>query len=291
MITPKRRSPIQKRQWPLRKIDLGESVGSIFHMRIQLKDVEKTAQLCALFRGLKQFSDSIVLNLSPGGIDMQCLDSGCCCLLVCRLEKTWFEIYEFDQENDEPVLGFHSRTLHKVLGTRQEGQTIEITGSREQDTVGFSFKREAQATAYDKFFQVPLISVDQEQLVPDERESEVDLVLPTRRFVEVIGQLALFDTAVTADFTEDGIEFVATGPDGSMRVELALSDVDEYAIGDGHHVQESYSLSYLQSVGTFGRLSDEIKIGVSAERPLEATYSLGDGSYTTFFLAPRIKDT
>ena len=262
-------------------------------MRILLTTQDNASRFCALFKGLRAFSDSLVWNLSAGGIDMQCLDAGCCCLFAARLERTWFDEYEF-AETDSHVLGFHTKTLHKVLGTKEDGQSIEIKSDPDSDVVSFDFKpvdATAVTTTYSKFFTVPLVDIDAEQLVPDQTESDADLTLPTRRFVELVTQLALFDSTVEANFTDGGIEFAADGADGEMRVELSLDDVEEYAIGEGERVSESYSLSYLQAVGNFARLGSEVNISVSSDRPLEAKYVLGpEGSHAVFYIAPRIKE-
>ena len=78
--------------------------------------------------------------------------------------------------------------------------------------------------------------------------------------------------------------------EGSMKVDIKMEDVKEYAIAEDTILTQSYSLKYVQLMCQFNKLSTEIKMGFCKNMPMTMKYELGEESYVMFYLAPKIMD-
>ena len=134
------------------------------------------------------------------------------------------------------------------------------------------------------------MTLDEDQMDVTESETTVDLVMDTKRFSELVSQLLIFNEVLRLTFTEEEIHFIASGTEGKMRCPISLEDVQEYAIGEGYELAQSYSLKYLSMMCYFSRLAGEVIMGFSESRPMSLKYDLGDSSYVCFYLAPRIDE-
>ena len=262
---------------------------AIPQMRLLIKEPARAAQLAAVFTQLKGFADLIVLRPRADGVWMQCMDSAQVCLFDALLTAAWFDEYEGPGGDEEdPNVGVVPRVMAMVLGTWREGQNVELrTDPESGDKLRVTLA--GDATHLDKFFEVQRVEAEGETLDLSEKgESQVDLVLATKRMVELVGQLRIFDSVLRVDFGEESITFESQGDDGALKVDVALDDVTEYAIGTP--LNQQFSLSYLQTMCGFGKLSPEISMKFSNNQPMETRYDLGEGSHATLYLAPKIAD-
>ena len=138
-----------------------------------------------------------------------------------------------------------------------------------------------------------IAEIDTENIDVPEKESEVDLVLPSKNFTELINQFEIFDNTLSLTFTEEEIIMKASGDDGSMSTTMKLEDVSEYAIGEGEEVKQSFALRYIKMMAAFGKLANEVSMEFGESQPLRLKYTLSidnEDSYIRFFLAPKISD-
>ena len=82
-----------------------------------------------------------------------------------------------------------------------------------------------------------------------------------------------------------------SGDDGSMTAMLSMDDNQllDYAIVEDLEIEMSFSLRYVKKMMSFSKLSDEVKIEISADRPLIISYCLGNNSELKLVLAPRLE--
>ena len=262
-------------------------------MRFLIKEPARAAQLTAMFTQLKSFADLIVLRPGEDGVWMQCMDSAQVCLFDSMLSASWFHEYEppeapceSEEESACTGVGVVPRVMAMVLGTWREGQSIEVkAGGSNKLTVTLA----GDPNHLDKFFEVQRVDSDAETLdLSGKPESQIDLVLPTKRMTELVGQLLIFDSVLRVEFGEDSISFASQGDEGALKVDVALDDVTEYAILTP--LSQQFSLSYLQTMCGFGKLAPEIMMKFSKDQPMEVRYELGDDSHATLYLAPKIAD-
>ena len=275
-------------------------------MKITIANPDKATAFSTVFQHLKLLADYINVHFSDSGIYMQCLDNNHCCLFECNLSKDWFDLYEFDGDSDAKCVGFNSGMFYKVIHIRQSNQNIEIRyNGLDVDKVLVDFTK--SDNNFNKSFEIPTIDLDNEMMeIPDNEDTTVDLIIDTKQLSDLASELILFSEILTLKFSEEGIHFTASGSEGKMNSCISLDNVNEYAIGENMILKQSYSLKYLNIMCNFGKLSKEIVLGFSENRPMCLTYNLDHDSksnededededieknnYVSFYLAPRIDD-
>lgn len=261
-------------------------------MKLIITDQLKAQKFTAIFQNLVQLTDNICLNVSDNGLYFQGLDSNHCCLFECKILKEWFNVYEYDITKDMSELGVNIKLLYKVLNIRKETQSIQIHMGAKTDKLSIDFITDdtKKTKTFNKYFELPLFSIEMSNLIITMEESEVDLIIPSKHMCELISQFSLFNEVLTVNFTEEIIQMYATGEMGKMEVRIAMDDVTEYAIGEGVSMKESYSINYINIMCNFCKLNAEFVMEFNKGRPMKGTYDIGDNSSISFYLAPRIDD-
>ena len=256
-------------------------------MRAVISDAKKCVKFTALFSNLKQFTNNILLNFKTDALYIQCLDDSHCCLFEANLASKWFSTYDVKA----PItIGINLGMFHKVLNARHETQAIELCLQKNKpDLVFINFIMGASGN-FDKYFELSLIDIQMELMNVVENETLVDLHMETKTFCEMIGQFMIFDDMLTITFNEDKISLKASGSDGKMRTELRLDDVKQYVTAESITLVQSYSLRYINMMCHFNKLSADLYMGFSDTMPMLMKYDLGEDSYASFHLAPKITD-
>ena len=257
-------------------------------MKLIIEDTRKTMKLATIFCNLKPFTDNVVIYFKPEGLYIQCMDDSHCALFECSLDKSWFTSYEFDTKEDMPSISVNINMLYKVLNTREENQTMEIAHSKEnEDKLDITFSGGKMC----KYFELPLINVEGELLnTSTMKETDIDLVIESKTFCDLINQLLIFDEVLTLTFNEDKIDMKSSGNDGSMKVDMKIDDIKEYAIAEDTTLVQSYSLKYIQMMCQFNKLAVEMSMGFSKDKPMTMKYDLLEDSNVLIHLAPKMKD-
>jgi hypothetical protein len=75
-----------------------------------------------------------------------------------------------------------------------------------------------------------------------------------------------------------------------MTAKLGLEDSQliDYAILEGLNLKVSFALRYIKLMTAFNKLSEEVKLELSTNKPLFMTYDIGDESNLKLVLAPKI---
>ena len=261
-------------------------------MKITINDEHKAAsKFTAIFQTLKQFTDNILFNLKDDGLYIQCLDDSHCCLFECNIKKEWFAGYEFNPNGgDADKFGLNIALFHRVLNARHESQVLEIVLDSEENPnkVEINFVGSDQGK-FDKNFELSMVEVDYDLMEPKDVDTIVDLVMDVKTLTELVNQLMIFDENLTLTFKDEVIDMVSTGSDGSMKVEIKLDDVKEYAIAENSSLTQSYSLKFVLLMCQFNKLANDVSMGFSNSMPMTFKYDLGEDSFVKFHLAPKIE--
>jgi proliferating cell nuclear antigen PCNA len=259
-------------------------------MKLILSNQDKISQFIVIFQNLKAFSDHVVLYLSEEGLYMQGMEMSQCSCFESRLTWEWFDDFEYDKDIDVPSLGVNTNVLQRVLGTRRDGQTIELAADSNGDTIEISFTGNNETKSLNKYFELPLMDIEEQLLELGSLDSDVDLIMPSKKFCELISQLQIFDDKLSLTFTENKMTFLSSGSEGSMKVNVSFDDVVEYAVADDTTLKQSYSLKFISMMCLFSKLNDEFVMAFSENRPMKGCFKLGGESYLTFCLAPLVEN-
>lgn len=261
-------------------------------MKLAITDKKKINQLVTIFRHLKGIVVDVNLILSKEMFYIQSMDSSHACLVEIKLTRDWFDKYTIKEDE---VLGINSEILFKVIDCWKEGQEITIYTKNNNNNLFIDFNGEKQVT---KKFQLPLIDIDSDIMDIPEKDYDVDLLLKSNDFKELISELSIFNSTIMfkCNSEDEKVVIEADGGMGAMHVEIKDDDILEFAISEDLDLSVTYALSYINTMCSFSKLNDCVYIHSSEDVPMKLHYSLDDKdsseseNYVKFYLAPKIDD-
>jgi proliferating cell nuclear antigen PCNA len=268
-------------------------------MKLVIHDSKKAEQFAIIFRHLTQLADYVSIYFTKENISAQGMDDSHVCLFEFQIMKSWFDEYEYEQA-DATNIALKTKLLFKVINTKEENQSITLSYHGDTDKLDISFECENKE-AYNKYFELSLITLDQDLLNISDYSSQVDMIFPSKRFATFIEQLEMFNDTVNINCDEDNIKFTTSGDEGSMKVNMDIDDLIEYVIEEDKKFNATFSLSKLHLMCQFNKISSEVAIGFVDDNPMEMKYNLDNFrkeeegeieciNYIRFYLAPKIID-
>jgi len=257
-------------------------------MKFIQTDPKRTENIATVLNCLKQFSETVTLRFSEEGIYVQGLDGSHVSLFEWKLTSNWFTSYEWN-EDDVTEASLATSIMHKVISTFHQDQTMTMEISESGDNVSLSFTSGKETC--DKHFELPLIDVDNDVLEIPEKDSDIDLIIASKKFSELISQFEIFDNTLSFKFTDEDIVMKATGVDGSMKASMSLDDVTEFALAeDKDEIKQSFALRYIKMMCNFSKISKETNMEFTVGAPMKLKYDMAEDSYIQFYLAPKLSD-
>ena len=262
-------------------------------MNIYISNLSKSDAFSTIFQHIRLFTDHINITFSKERMYFQSMDSSRVSIFELTLPCDWFDIYEFNY--DGPVtIGVNSNILYKILNTRDKIQETNITYdvTNDSDKLFIKFNSDNK-NIYDKNFELPLVDLDTELMDIPESECDAEFSICSANFSNIISQLKIFGDTIDIECTEEKIELQSISQEsGKMAVEIDIDELTSYAINEGDVINLSFSLAILQNISLYHKLSKEMIIYLTAEKPLKIIYNLGinDDAVMTFYLAPKIND-
>jgi len=257
-------------------------------MRFCVKE-QKRAAIANIFANLKQFNSYISCSANDEGISLKGFDNSNICMYNCFIDKLWFDEYssEIDIKYTMP-----SSILSKIMSMYAGEQYIVVETDAEEN-INISFR--GDTSICDKEFEIPLLSIDYDNVNVSNMESDVEFTIKSKDFHELVTQLAIFNDTMTMYFDEEQIKITTIGEHGSMTAKL---EDYEYAISEDTTIQQSFSLKHIYMMCNFWKLSETVRLDLGENRPLSFHYSFGkkdddkdiDEAYIKIYLAPKIDD-
>ena len=207
-------------------------------MKLVITDKKKINQLVTIFRHLKGIVVDVNLIISKEMFYIQSMDSSHACLVEIKLTRDWFDKYTIKEDE---VLGINSEILFKVIDCWKDGQEITIYTKGIDNNLFIDFNGEKQVT---KKFQLPLIDIDSDVMDIPEKDYDVDLMLKSNDFKELISELSIFNSNIVFNCNSDEEKVIieANGGMGAMQVEIKDDDILELAISEDLDLSVTYAL-------------------------------------------------
>ena len=261
-------------------------------MKFMLIDKKKINSLVTIFRNLKGIVSDVNLLLSKDMFYVQSMDSSHACLVEVQIMSDWFDNYIVKEDE---ALGINSEILFKVIDCWKEGQEISVYTKNNDEHLFIDFNGEKQVI---KKFKLPLIDIESDVMEIPEKEYDVDLLLKSNDFKELISELSIFNNNIMfkCNSKDEKVIIDANGGMGAMQVEIKDDNILEFAISEELNLSVTYALSYINTMCNFSKLNDCVYIHSSEHDPLKIHYSLDEKdstnseSYVKFYLAPKIDD-
>ena len=256
-------------------------------MKLVIEDPKTAEQLNVLFSNLCWLSDYVTIHKEEKGLHMQGMDSSHVCMFDIVLTPEWFTTYEEDSDDAE-MISVPAKIFNKVLSTYNKDQNIIIEISTSGDKLNMEFS--GGKTSCDKYFELPLVHLEQQLMDIPEEESQADIVMTSKKLTDLVTQFEIFDQVLSFKMSEEKVLMKAEGMDGSMTAKLSLEDDQllDYCIEEDLELNVSFSLNYVKRMTGFNKVASEVTLGLSAERPMFMIYDLGNSSSLRLVLAPKI---
>eukprot|EP00917_Polyrhabdina_sp_WS-2016_P012191 GHVP01026845.1.p1 GENE.GHVP01026845.1~~GHVP01026845.1.p1 ORF type:complete len:142 (+),score=22.86 GHVP01026845.1:251-676(+) len=136
------------------------------------------------------------------------------------------------------------------------------------------------------------MTIEQDHLGIPECEYEATVLMPSKNFQKIIGDLGNFADSVSIEVSSKAVKFAAKGDMGSGGVVMKpkSGDDDSLEIKAEKTVSLLFAIRYLNYFTKATPLSNHVKLCMSDSNPLEVTFSLHNDEtmgHLKFYLAPK----
>ena len=266
-------------------------------MYLSIENKSKIEMFVALFQLLKNWGSNISLQFEHDRLYIQTMDKSHICLSNITIKNTWFTTYSVDTntricvDSNNFAIIINYALKHKKMEIRFEDESdpdkmfINLLSNDAGATTAAAKKEN-----FDHFFELSLIDVEQDVLGIPEVDYNVEFTIDSKKISELISELNVFGTNLNIRCSEELLEMNASGDAGKLKVNIPIDDLNEYAIAEGEELDISYSLSHISRMCLSTKLGANVEIFISTEYPMSFKYSLGDDSFVSFYIAPKIVD-
>ena len=259
---------------------------------IIIKNLSHAERFVSIFQHVKLFTEHINIIFSGDKMFIQSMDPSRVSVFEINIPKEWFDEYSIEGENI--TIGISSSMLYKVLNTKDKRQEMKFYYDNEDsDKLRIEFTCEDK-DVYDKFFEIPLMEIENEIMNIPEMNSTASFILPSLNFADVIKNLKIFGDSLEINCDENEIQLLSKSAEsGKMKVNINFDDIVQYEIDEDASIASSYSLNLLNNVCLYNKISTNIEIHMNENYPLKLLYNLDEDIEDTnlvFYIAPKIED-
>ena len=146
------------------------------------------------------------------------------------------------------------------------------------------------------------MDIDAEQLGIPETEYKAVISMPSTEFQRICRDLSAIGDTVTISATKQGVKFGVNGDigKGEMLLKSASTEgnIDEDDDMDNKDIDvrvtepvvQQFSIKFLNNFTKATSLSQNVKISMGPDVPLEVSYEVEKSGYLRYYLAPKIDD-
>ena len=259
-------------------------------MRLTIENKSKLEVFVAIFQLLKNWSSHINMHFENNKLYIQSMDKSHICLADIEIKDKWFSVFDCSTNNKISVDSTHFAILMNYA-LKHNKLELKYEDENDVDKLYINFLNEKENKgAFDHFFELNLIDVDEESLGIPEVDYDVEFTIESKKLVDVFSELNTFGSDLNIKCTESVVELNAQGDSTKLKVNIPVDDLDEYAIAEGEEIDISFSLSHLCKMCLSMKMSSTINISISGELPMSLNYNLGDDSKVSFYIAPKVLD-
>ena len=256
-------------------------------MKLLISDPNKIAHFIAIFRNLKNIVSMVNISFSTNGLYIQGMDQNHICFLEIFIKFTWFD--EFTTK--DYVLGINTEILFSAINNWKDGYSISLE-YEDGDTLKITYTGEKLLT---KQYELHLIDLDIDNINVPATDYDLDLVLDSSVFKDVITELVQFDRNISVSCSLVKINMKASGDMGKVDIEIQDDDIIEYAaaLDDDENITLNYGGDNILHGCNFNKLNKNVNVHISKDMPIKINYEIGQckESYVRLYVAPKIDDS
>lgn len=253
-----------------------------------ISDKRKKDIFISIFHLLKYASSQINLTINKDTFHIQGMDKSHVCLFDLKLYFEWFNYYEVDKNYN---FCFDTGNFYSMISTKGDEQALVFYFDPEQtDTLTIELKNGEKKNDYNKYFTLPLLDYEYDEMVIPSTEYDAEILLPSKKVTDILSQLSNFGDDLNIKCCETCVDFITKGTSGEMRVNIPVDDMTSYAVIEDEELNLTYSLIYISKMCITNKLTEDIEFSISKDYPMKINYNLGDDSSLIYYIAPKIAD-
>ena len=255
-------------------------------MRFEITDKKKRDIFITIFNHLKNFTESLVLNIEPNRLYIQGMDTSHICVYELILHASWFQVWDI---TDSQTFGLSLPIFNKILHICSDKQSIQIHSENDEDLeIDFTSDEKGE---FNKYLKMPLMDIDTDMLHIPSMDYEVDIEMDSKKFKTLIDELANFNETLNITCDENQVSLESSSGEGTMNVVITPDDIDLLAVVEGKEIKTSFGIKYIAQMCQFYKLTASCEIHITEDMPLQLKYKLDDEDcMMRFYLAPKIND-
>ena len=255
-------------------------------MEFTISDKKKKDLFISVFHLLKNSSSQMNVIINPTEFHIQGMDKSHVCLFDLTLECSWFTSFTVDKKYE---ICLDSGNFYSMISAKSDEQNLVIKLVSE-DTLSIELISLDKKGDYNKYFTLPLLEYDYEEMNIPDIEYDADISLPSKKMTDMLSQLSNFGDDLNIRCVETCVDFITKGTSGEMRVNIPCDDMIIYSVIEDEEVNLTYSLVYISKMCISNKVTADIDFSLSRDRPMKLNYNLGDNSYLMFHISPKITD-
>ena len=233
-------------------------------MRFEITDKKKREIFITIFNNLKNFTDSIVLNIEQDRLYIQGMDNSHICVYELILQSSWFQVWDITEPQ---VFGLSLPIFNKILHICSDKQSIHIHSDNNEDLqIDFTCDEKGE---FDKHLKMPLMDIDMDRLHIPTMDYEVDIEMDSKKFKNLIDELANFNETLNIVCNETQVVLESTSSEGTMNVVITTDDIDLLAVVEGKEINASFGIKYIAQMCQFHKLTTNCAIHITEDMPLQ----------------------
>lgn len=259
------------------------------NIQLTIKPKSKKDVFMSIFQLLKNSTSTITAIFEPTHLHIQGMDKSHVCLFNLQLYANWFDEYCVPVKQE---ISFDSTIFHSIISTKCDDHHLIIKHNNEsRDSLLIELLSDSEKpTNYNKYFTMPLIDEEYEELGIPNIEFEAEVTLPSKNATDMLSQLSNFGDDIVVKCSAECVDFISKGSSGEMRVNIPVDDMVSYSVVEDDIVMLTYSLTYLNKLCITNKLTPNIELYLSNDNPMKIVYNLSEESILAFYIAPKALD-
>lgn len=233
----------------------------------------------------KDIVSEINLEIQNEGIIMQAMDMSHVSLISFFIHKDDFSLYNVDMEE---VLSLSLKSLNMILKCYKESFQLSLNTNNDGFLQVIFYSNDIDNDTDKQYtWNLTLLNIESESLSIPSDESEIEINMNANEFSEMIKNMSSFGDSLQIKIIGKLLHLQVSGDIGNVEVHKSFNKDKMKTKGN---MELSVAMRYLLLFIKGSTLTQDLKIKMKNEQPLELNYMINKNSYLQFFLAPKFDD-
>lgn len=233
----------------------------------------------------KDIVSEINLEIQNEGVIMQAMDMSHVSLISFFIHKEDFSLYNVDKEE---VLSLSLKSLNMILKCYKESFQLSLNTNNDGFLQVIFYSNDIDNDTDKQYtWNLTLLNIESETLSIPSDDSQIEINMNANEFSEMIKNMSSFGDSLQIKIIGKLLHLQVSGDIGNVEVHKSFNKDKMKTKGN---MELSVAMRYLLLFIKGSTLTQDLKIKMKNEQPLELIYMINKNSYLQFFLAPKFDD-